>query len=221
MPRTADYPTMPAAGAPAGRYRAVHWAAVTSLVLGGLSALVWLSWLFLVLPLAAVLSGWLALRRIARGREEFTGSGLARAGIALAVVLGTSGGIRLLVVRAREVPPGYRQIEYLELQPDPRDPQQKIPESVVKLEGTKVFIKGFMIPGRQQVRLKRFLICPTNGECTFHPPNPRRTEIIKVQLTGDLLANYTRDPIALGGRLHVDPDDPRGLPYAMDADYLR
>jgi hypothetical protein len=71
------------------------------------------------------------------------------------------------------------------------------------------------------VRLKRFLVCPTNGECSFHPPNPRPTEIIKVTLTGDLTANYTREPISLGGRLHVDPEDPHGLPFAMDADYLR
>jgi len=219
MPRTADYPPMPAAGAPAGRYRAVHWAAATSLALGALSALVWVGWLFLLLPLAAVLLGWRALGRIARTREEFTGAGLAWSGIILAVVFSISGTIRLLVVRAGEVPLGYQRIEYLELQPDPRDPQQKIPESVLKLEDTKIFIKGFMIPGRQQVRLKKFLICPTNGECTFHPPNPRRTEILKVQLTGDLTADYTREPLSLGGRFHVDPNE--RLPYAMDADFLR
>jgi hypothetical protein len=219
MKSTADYPTMPAAPGPAGRYRAVHWAAVTSLALGALSALVWLDWPFLLLPLAAVLLGWRALGRIARTSEEFTGASLAWTGIALAVVFGISGVVSLLVVRAGKVPPGYRRTEYIELQPNPRDPQQKIPESVLKLEGTKVFIKGFMIPGRQQVRLKKFLICPTNGECTFHPPNPRRTEILKVQLTGDLMADYTREPLSLGGRFHVDANE--RLPYAMDADFLR
>jgi hypothetical protein len=223
MPRTADYRSMPAAGAPAGRYRAVHWAAAASLALGGLSLLVWVGengfvWLFL-LPLAAVLLGWQALARIARTREEYTGSRLAWTGIVLAVVFSLSGVIRLLVVRASEVPAGYQRVEYQELEPDPKDPQQRIPESVLKMEGKRVFMKGFMIPGRQQVRLKRFLICPTNGECTFHPPNPRPWQILKVQLTGDLTANYTRDPIALGGLFHVDEQG--RLPYSMEADFLR
>jgi hypothetical protein len=217
MPRSPDITPPP------GHYRAVHWAAVVSLVLGVLSATAALSLLFLFLPLSAILLGWLARRRIARMPEEFTGDGLAWAGIALAVVLGLAGGGFRLWASGREIPPGYQPIDYVDLQ-DPKDPQ-KTPENIMKLDfetsGTKVFIKGFMIPGGQQIRLKKFTVCPTNGECTFHPPNPRKTEIIKVQLMGDLMANYTQKPLALGGRLHVDPLDPRGLPYTMDVDYLR
>ena len=216
MPRSPDTPPTPA------RYRAVHWAAVACLALGALSAAAFLSSYFLLLPLAAAALGWWALKKIALTPEEFTGTELAWAGIGLAAVFGVTGGGYELWTGAREVPPGYQRIEYIQLQPDPRDPQQKIPESVLKLDGEKIFLKGFMIiPHGQQVRLKRFLVCPTNGECSFHPPNPRPTEIIKVTLTGDLTANYTREPISLGGRLHVDPEDPHGLPFAMDADYLR
>ena len=112
-------------------------------------------------------------------------------------------------------------MDYTELQPDLSVADQKVPPAIMDLDGKKVYIKGYMIPARQQVRLRKFLLCPTNGVCTFHFPNPKPTEIIRIELCGDLATDYTTQLLGVGGKFHVDPDDPHGMPYTMDADCLR
>ena len=78
-----------------------------------------------------------------------------------------------------------------------------------------------MAPGRQQTGLKQFILCPAIPDCKFCNPNPTPTEMIHVILQGDLTAEYTSHLVRLGGRLHVDPLSPGGLPYRLEADYLR
>ena len=78
-----------------------------------------------------------------------------------------------------------------------------------------------MQPRRQQTGIKEFILCPTNGECPFCNPNPKRTEMIRVVLQGDLETVYTTHPIGVGGRFQVDPGSPSGIPYSLEADYLR
>jgi hypothetical protein len=211
----------PVADNRAARYRAVSRPAVASLVAGGLSLLVALHWCFLLLPLLAFYLGRRALKEIARTPEEFTGENLAWIGIGLATVFTLLGGGWLLSARAREVPFGYQKVDYAELQPDPAAGDQVVPATASDLNDKKVFIKGYIVPGRQQVGLRRFRLCPTNGVCTFCIPNPKPTEIIQVTLSGDLTTDYTTQLIGIGGRFHVDPDDPHHLPYSMDADCVR
>ena len=98
---------------------------------------------------------------------------------------------------------------------------QLVPPSAFDLDGKKVFIQGYMARGRQQVNLKRFRLCPVNGDCKFCTPNPKPAEILDVTLAGDLVTNYTNQLVRIGGRFHVDPLDPHGLPYSMECDYLR
>ncbi len=71
-----------------GTYCSLSAMAVVALVVGLLSPLVFVSPLLLVVPLAAIGAGILALRRIASSGGGLTGAGLARAGIALAIVCG-------------------------------------------------------------------------------------------------------------------------------------
>jgi hypothetical protein len=206
---------------PAARYRAISWAAVASLGLGAGSLLVFLGWIFAVIPLAALVLGWRALRQIARTPEEFTGQALAWTGIGLAVAASMAGCAWLLLARFSEVPIGYQRVEYAELQPNANVPNEKVPPAAIDFDGKKVYVKGYMVPSRQQTRLTRFFLCPTNGDCTFCFPNPKPTEIILVNLTSDLVTDYTTRLIGLGGRFHVDPDSPSGLPYSMEADRLK
>ena len=203
------------------RYRAVSQAAVVSVIAGGLSILLPLSWYFLPLPLAGIYLGWRSLRRIQRTPEELTGTNFARTGLGLSLAFLILGGGWLMIVREREVPLGYQRVDYAALQPDPTVADQVVPPGAMDFDGKKVFIKGYMVPGRQQVRLHKFLLCPTNGVCTFHFPNPKPTEVIVVTLGSDLSADYTTQLVGLGGKFHVDPDDPQRKPYSMDADYLR
>ena len=128
-------------------YRALNSAAVLSLVLGVLSALAMLDWWLAVLPAAGSLLGIHARRKIARHPEEFTGKGLATAGLLLSVVFFIAGWSRLGYVHATEVPDGHLRISYEELQPDEKVLGQQIPPSAMELNGKRVFIKGYVFPG--------------------------------------------------------------------------
>ncbi len=203
------------------RYRSLSLAAVLSLVAGALSVTLFVNGLLLPVPIVGMYLGWRALKRIARTPEEFTGVELAWTGIGLSAFFLLAGSGWLLFRRASEVPYGYQRIEYAELQPDQTVEGQVVPPGTKDLDGKKVFIKGYMYPGRQQVHLRWFLLCPTNGVCTFCLPNPRPTELIDATLTGDLETQYTTQLIGIGGKFHVDPDDPHKRPYKMDVDCLR
>lgn len=69
-------------------YRAISRLAVLSLVLGVLSVFCFADLTFLVAAVAAVVTGYLAERRIQRLPEILTGRGLAQAGLALGLIFG-------------------------------------------------------------------------------------------------------------------------------------
>ena len=204
--------------------------AVLSLGLGVLSAAIFIAGydgsvaffsILSLIPLAAIVAGWWALRLISRAPEERMGTTAARIGIGAAAFFWIAGFVMLLTAETREVPTGYQRVGYEDLQPDRNVPGEKIPQTALDLKDKKVFIKGYISPTRQLIRLKRFILCPTNGVCQFCIPNPTPTEMIRVTLVGDLVADYTNHLIGIGGRFHVDEKDPHGVPYAMDVDYLK
>ena len=86
------------------------------------------------------------------------------------------------------------------------------------MQDKKVYIKGYMQPRRQQTGIKEFILCPSNGDCQFCIPNPKRTEMMRVILPGDMETYYTTHLIGVAGRLRVDPDDLSGIPYALEAE---
>ncbi len=210
-----------------GRYRAVSRAAVLSVVCGVLSITTVLSWYLAIIPILGLLLGWFALTQIRETPKETTGRGLALTGIILSAIFwGTGHGYRIFR-QVSEVPFGYVRVSYDDLQPDPDQPGERIPPYIFELldenekENQKVFLKGYMQAGSQHTRLKRFILCPSIANCAFCTPDPKPTEMVWVELQGDLKANYTLHEIAVGGKLLVDPDSPFGLPYILEADYLK
>ncbi len=201
------------------RYRALSPAAVVSLVLGILSFLTMFWWPLAIIPIAAMALGWHAHRRIQAAPEEWTGLKLAQWGIGLALALWIIG-YSWLLAGMREIPFGYELISYERLQPDPNKPMEPIPESASLMNDKKVYIKGYMKPSRRQTGIKDFIMCPTAGQCPFCNPEPKPTEMIHVTLQGGATTAYTNHEIGVAGRLHVDPSDPGGLPYSLDADYI-
>ena len=111
------------------------------------------------------------------------------------------------------------------LQADREVRGQWVPPYALTLEGKKVFLKGYMYPSRQQSALKGFVISRDNGSCPYCLPNPRPTDLIQVELTGDLRINYTDRLLRIGGLLHVEPEpkagQPPGVAYRVVADYLK
>jgi len=204
-----------------GRYRTVSPLAVASVIFGLLSIVTVLHWSLGVVPAIGILLGWLALRWIKKAPEERTGRWLAIIGLLLSLAMWTFGYGRLLFAQVQEVPYGYERLSYEMLQPDPDVANQKVPPEVFDLQDKKVFIKGYISPGRQQLGLKRFIVCPAIPDCPFCTPNPKPTEMVRVTLQGDLRTDYTTNLIRLGGKFSVDPNSPTGMPYGIEADYLR
>jgi hypothetical protein len=213
--------TTPVTAIPAVRYRALCPSAVVSIVVGALSILSAVHWSLAIVPMVGIGLGWRAAQRIRRAPDEWTGLGLARLGIGLSVGLWIIGYGWLIFARASEVPYGYERVSYEMLQPDPNAPAEPIPQSALDMQDKRVFIKGYMKPVRRQTGIKEFTLCPSNGECPFCIPNPKRTEMIRVVLQGDLETIYTTHLVGVGGRFQVDAGNPSGVPYSLDADFLR
>jgi hypothetical protein len=210
---------------PEGRYRAVSSMAVASLVLGVLSVLTVWHWAFGLIPAAGILSGYFAIRRIRETPDELIGMSLALGGLILSVALGSIGFGVLWAIKAHEFPYGYDPISYEELQPDPAVTGQRIPPSAYELQfdpmlNNKVGFEGYMYPTRYPTGLKTFLLCPAIPNCPFCAPEPKVTEIVQVNLEGDLVAQYTTHPIRVGGKFRVDEMAPGGIIYTLDADFL-
>jgi hypothetical protein len=203
------------------KYRSLNPLAVLSGVFGLLSILTVFTWFFGVIPVTGIVLGFLALRQIDRAPEETAGRAMARAGMGLCVVLWALGGY-LYKAWQSEVPPGYKRVTFAMLQPDETVAGQKLPKNAIDLDGERVFIKGFMYPGRQTIAIKEFLLVPTRTHCKFCSSNIPSTEMIQVEMMGDLTVNFTTDMAGVGGQLMVNPAaGSGGLPYRLEADHFR
>ena len=216
------------------RYHTLSAPAVASLVFGVLSAATVADWTVAVVPMVGIILGFVALRRIKKKPEIMTGRGLARAGIILSVLLWTVGYGWQLYARRSECPHGYTRISFDTLQPDPDKPHELIPPAILDLEPSetdpakmnqKVFIKGYMYPGRRTIGIRQFIMVPTMGHCQFCSSILKSTDMVFVRFQGDLAPNFTNNLVAVGGKLRVDQAQAArafgGLPYVVEADYFQ
>lgn len=205
-------------------YRALSSAAVASLVLGVLSSAALLDWPMVCVPAIGMILGVYAVKTVRQRRDELSGAGVALAGLLLSIGFLVAGVGRLSYVYATEVPTGHVRMSYADLQPDPNGPSNRIPETARALNGKKVFIKGYPLPGSQQTGITQFVLCRDQGDCCFGG-KPKITDRINVQLMGDLSMNYRLRLWKVGGTLHViDQDEVDGTVdayYYIEADHLQ
>ncbi|MDG2208299.1 MAG: hypothetical protein P8K78_10375 [Pirellulales bacterium] len=164
-----------------GDYRAVSGAAVTSVALGFLSICVLLTIYLAVIPLVGILVGLYAILQIKGRPKELTGRSIAVVGIVLCLAFLITGGSVAAYVYATEVPSGYTRIFYSQLQPEEGKVDQNVPPLAESLDGEKVFIKGYVFPGKQRQGIKTFLLVRDKGDCCFGG-NPKLTDRIQVTL---------------------------------------
>jgi hypothetical protein len=204
------------------RYRAVSPLAVLSLACGALSFLTVFGWFFGLLPAAGIVLAWLAIRRISRSPEEIQGWSLALAGLGLSVVLWAGGSIGLTIRQRYLIPTGYKPVSFGDLQRDKSKPNEMIPPAAVELDGERIFIQGYMYPGRQVFHVKEFIMVPSSGLCKFCITSIEPTQMIRVEMVGDLTADYKTSISGVGGKLKVDPKVTLGSsPYLIEADVFR
>jgi hypothetical protein len=207
-----------------GQYKAVSVLAVASLILGVLSLAAFLTWALAVIPFLGVFTGLMALRRIRVNSTELTGRKFAWAGIATSVLFFAAGWSYLGYLYVKELPPGYERLSYAQLQPDPDVAGEVYPPGITEYNGHRVFIKGYVYPGKQTSGIKQFVLCRDNGDCCFGG-QPRLTDRIMVNLEGPLALEYTTRLRHLAGTFRVEPgravDGLGGAIYHLDADYLK
>jgi hypothetical protein len=206
------------------QYKALSATAVASLVLGLASAFAALDWMLLIVPVLGILLGLLAMRQVKARASELTGGKLARSGVIFSVVFLIASFSFLSYEHATEVPKDHERISYDELQPDPDNPSEVLPPSATELDRHKVFIKGYVYPSKDMIGIRQFVLCRDKGDCCFGG-NPKLTDRILVNLTGDLQLQYTPKQYRVAGTFHVEPGRVDGLGggvvYRLDADYLK
>ena len=161
-------------------YRALSTPAVAALVLGLLSAFALFDWWLGLIPLAGLIMGVVALRKIRQQSDELTGRGLAIVGIILSAGFWLGGAGWLGYIQATECPPDCKPIDYSILQPLPDEPPDRVPPDAKELDGQKVFIKGYVYPGSKQNGITQFLLVRDQGTCCFGG-NPKLTDRILVR----------------------------------------
>lgn len=230
-------------------YRAVTGLGVASLVLGVLSVLSCLHWAWGLIPAAGIITGWIAWRQILRTPEEVTGASFAKWGVVLSASVWAVGSIWLTYLSYTQAPPGYKVVSYADLQlPPGSPPEMLVPPKAEELDGERIFIRGYMVPGRRQSGITRFFLSDDPGVCSFCAPKPKITQLVEVKLLNDLEAEFTTHLIGVGGKFRVEtgkpkkksdedqptrtsPNDKAGQPaaekpsggalYQLEADYLR
>ncbi len=182
-------------------YRPIARSAVIACLLGIMSVVTFLDPTLALIPALGVATGAFSLWTIRRQSTDWSGEGLALAGIVLSAVCWLGGWSFTAYVRLVEVPEGCTPISYDELQPDPQLPH-RLPESALALDGKAVFVKGYMYPGRKSRGLREFILCYNNDECCFGG-TPPVTHMIRVTLEAPLSVDFSRRVRKVAGVFHV------------------
>ncbi|MCL2709460.1 MAG: hypothetical protein FWE95_01145 [Planctomycetaceae bacterium] len=204
-------------------YRAVSILAVIAFILSLFTPLMLLSNWFIIFPLVGALCGIFGLYNIISCPFDYTGRGFALTGIIFSFVLGIAAAGWGVYLYYFNIPYGYTLVHFTELRPDE---QGKLPDHIVKLaeEHRKVFIKGYMYPGRQLSGIRDFTLVRSAEHCKFCTTKLSPYDMITVHCTGKLRATYRLNrTVSIGGELFISEQYNRfgGTPYHIEADLFR
>jgi hypothetical protein len=183
-------------------YRSLSLAAVLSCVLGVASFLAFFDWWLVVLPVAGIVLGLLALRRIAARSNELTGRIPAAIGVALSAVGLVGGQATLWYQRITELRPGEVRMSYSDLQPPDRS-LIPVPDSAYQFDGKQVLVKGYVLAGNRKDGIRTFILVRDKGDCCFGG-NPKLTDRILVRLKPGLTFSYTDRLQKLAGLFRIE-----------------
>ena len=204
-------------------YRAVSILAVIAFILSLFTPLMLLSNWFIVFPLIGAACGIFGLYNILSCPFDYTGRGFALTGIIFSFVLGISAAGWGVYLYYFNIPYGYTLIHFSELRPD--ENTGSISDRIVRLaeERRKVFIKGYMYPGRQLSGIQNFTMVRSVEHCKFCRTQLSPFDMISVHCKGELRATFRHNRlISVGGELFISKDyQLGGTPYHIEADLFR
>jgi len=204
-------------------YRAISILAVIAFVLSLFTPLMLLSNWFIIFPLIGAICGIFGLYNILSCPFDYTGRGFALAGIIFSFLLGISAAGWGIYIYYFNIPYGYTLVHFLELRPDESG---RLPDNIMQLaeERRKVYIKGYMYPGRQLSGIQNFMLVRTVEDCKFCTTQLSPYDMITVHCTGTLRATHRQNkPVSIGGELIINEQFNQfgGTPYHIEADLFR
>lgn len=205
-----------------GNYRAVSVLAVVGLLFSLFTPLMLLSGWFILCPLIGLLCGLVGLYQVLSSPFDYTGRYFAVTGVILSIILALAAGGWSIWRYYFSIPDGYTPVHFLELRPD-EDTKQFSPR-IVKLaeEKQKIYIRGFMYPGRQMAGIKNFTLVRTVEHCKFCSPEQNPFDMIYIHMIGEQEVRHRRTAVHIGGVLHLNKRYRVGeIPYMIQADYFR
>lgn len=185
-------------------YRALSRAAVVSLVLAllALPGLIPTFELMLAFALFGLLAAVIARRTIHRYPNEYSGGVLALCGLVLNSLI-LFGGIGMhAYIYLTEVPEGFERVGFYELQ-TPENQLDVPTQRALDLDGSDIFLKGYIHPASGSGQLRRFVLVPDLGTCCFGG-EPRSSSMIEVTLSGGQTVRATNLRIKLAGKFLVN-----------------
>lgn len=189
-------------------YRPVSSLAVCALVLGLLSLVGIFLWIMLPVGLLAIVLGAIAILSIRRWKGEYTGTGVAIAGILFGLVTLVAGTIVQINAFQHEVPEGYTRKSFVKdisaKEPVTNHRGTKVHPDVEALVGQKIFFKGFVYPTDQHTGLTSFLLLKDSNECCFGG-KPKATDMVGCVLLNGKTCNYMDGRVSVAGTFQLNP----------------
>jgi hypothetical protein len=202
-------------------YRPVPVLAPVTLFFGVCSLIAFLSNVVgAVIGLFGIVTGAVCLLVIRRANGEMGGKSICKIGLGLSALCFLAGLLLNWYHYSTEVPEGFQRVHF------PSEISQKgfvfekgirkLHPDVAKLEGKKVFLKGFMYNTNTTVNLDKFLMLKDNGQCCFGG-DPKQTDMIWIEMQGKKVDKHDV-MVAVAGVLRCNPNAPEGSPvYVLEA----
>ena len=205
-------------------YRAVSALAVIAFLLSLFTPLMLLSRWFIIFPIIGAVCGIFGLYKIVSCPFDYTGRGFAMSGIIFSFVLGIAAAAWGAYLYYFNIPYGYTAVHFLELRPDENNHQ--IPAHILQIaqEQRKVYIRGFMHPGRQMMGIQNFTLVRAKEHCKFCASQLNPFDMISVHCVGNLRVPFRTKAVYIGGVLHYNENyrsQPGGIPFHIEADLFR
>lgn len=146
--------------------------------------------------------GFVGLRQIRSADGNLGGVKIAQAGIVASVLLLFGGAGLHAYWYQTEVPEGFQRLSFSSDISKKgfvvEDNEPKAHPDIAKLEGQRVFLKGYMYPEGRPDGLNAFILCRDNGQCCFGG-QPKLTDMISVKMDKSLTARYSDGMVSVAG----------------------
>ena len=125
--------------------------------------------------------------------QDGAGLWIAALGAVLSLTGLAGGAAYHSVAYASELPPGHTRLDFTtDISEKAIAPVGGVSEAVRRLEGERIFLKGYMYPDPSGKRedLGAFVFVKDSGECCFGG-KPKLTDMIRVEMTGEKADHYS------------------------------